>query len=87
MLEFCKVVGAREPVRLPTEVLGEAAMLNGAVGAAVLVRLETRGLGDSVEVDHRMVKAGADCLALLIAENGYGPSGKVRLASQQFVLT
>ena len=55
-----------------------------AVGAAALVRLEERGLVDSVAVDNSEEIAVADFPDLPIAENGYGSSEVVKLVAQQF---
>ena len=75
LLEGCNCIDAKEPLTPMTEVL-VAAVVDSTLGAAVLVRLEKRGLVDNVGVDNINV--------ISIAENGYGSSEVVRLVSQQF---
>ena len=75
LVEGCNCIDAKEPLTPMTEVL-VAAVVDSTLGAAVLVRLENRGLVDSVGVDNINV--------ISIAENGYGSSEVVRLVSQQF---
>ena len=84
MLEFCNVVDTSEPVRLITEVLGVAAVVDNGVSAAVLVRLEKRGLVQSVAVESSKVPAVAEHPDLSIVENGYGSSEVVKFVAQQF---
>lgn len=84
VLELCNVVGAREPVRLMIEVLGVAAVVDNGVSAAVLVRLEKRGLVESVAVESSEVPAVAERPDLSIVENGYGSSEVVEFVAQQF---
>lgn len=78
VLEVCNSFDVKEPVRPITEVLEVAAMVDSAVGVAVLVELEKRGLVDSVGIDNDNVVTVADCPALSIAANGYGSSEVVR---------
>ena len=66
VLELCNVVGAREPVRLLTDVLGVAAVVDSGVSAAMLVRLYKRGLVESVAVESSEVPAVAECPGLSI---------------------
>ena len=81
MLEVCNSVDVKEPVRLMTEVVGVAAVLDNGVSAAVLVRLEERRLVESVAVKSSEVPAVADCPDLSIVENGYEV---VEFVAQQF---
>ena len=84
VLEFCNVVDTSEPVRLITEVLSMAAVVDNGVSAAVLVRLEKRGLIESVAVESSEVPAVAERPDLSIVENRYGSSKVVEFMAQQF---
>lgn len=70
VLEVCNCVDVKEPVRLMTEVLEVAAVVDSTLDVAVLVRLEKRGFVDSVGVDNSGVVAVAECPDPSIAENG-----------------
>ena len=83
VVDVCDTVGASKLVRLMREALSVTAVVDSAVGAAVLIEPEERELVEGVAVENTEVPAAVDCSDLSIAENGYGSREVVKLVSQQ----